>query len=61
MIRVLHSVYAYKVSYVKIRAYDSKNIMRMIRMLELCLKLNSAQLKLLNWQFNGQFSSVQFS
>jgi hypothetical protein len=25
----------YKISYVKIRAYDSKNIIRMIRMLEL--------------------------
>jgi hypothetical protein len=35
MIRILYSVYAYKVSYVKIRAYDSKNIIRVIRMLEL--------------------------
>jgi hypothetical protein len=32
-VRVLCFVYAYKLSYVKIRAYDSKN---MIRMLELC-------------------------
>jgi hypothetical protein len=35
MIRVLYSVYAYKVSLVKICAYDTKNIIRMIRMLEL--------------------------
>jgi hypothetical protein len=35
MIRVLYSVYAYKVSYVKMRAYDAKNVTRMIRMLEL--------------------------
>jgi hypothetical protein len=31
MIRVLYSVYAHKVSYFKIRAYDSKNIIRNIR------------------------------
>jgi hypothetical protein len=37
MIRVLYSVYACKVPYVKIRAYDSKNVIRMIRMLELWL------------------------
>jgi hypothetical protein len=39
MIRVLYSVYAYEVSYVKTRAYDSKNIIRMIRMLELCIQV----------------------
>jgi hypothetical protein len=32
MIRILYSVYAYKVSYVKICAYDSKNIIRMLEL-----------------------------
>jgi hypothetical protein len=38
MIRVLYYVNAHKVSYVKTRAYVSKNIIRMKRMLELWTK-----------------------